>query len=70
MDPNETVVGRWATLFTGGRLIRTHKSHGDLMCHWDLPSKYVKSTLGGMLIKNKEVLINQKHPKKVVRKTN
>ena len=72
MDPNETVVGRWATLLTGGRLIRTHRSHGVLMCHWDLPSEYFKSALGGMLqlITNKEVTINQKHQKKLMRKTN
>ena len=70
MDPNETVVGRWATLLTAGRLIRTNRSHGVLMCHWALPSEYFKSALGGMLITNKEVTINQKHPKKLMRKTN
>ncbi len=66
MDARESVVGRWGTLFTGGRLIRTHKSHGDLMCHWDLPSEYVKSTL--LRWHAGQVTINQKHPEKVMRK--
>jgi hypothetical protein len=63
MDPNLTVVGRWATLLTGGRLIRTHRSHGVVICHWALPSAYFTSALGGILITNKEVTSHQKHQK-------
>ena len=70
MLPNETVVARWGTLLIAGRLVWTHRSQGALMYHLALPSEYVKSGLGGMLITNNEMSMKQKHQKNLMRKTN